>query len=275
MSWSKLDLKEIDLKVKFKGIQYVVNCYQIRLSELENLLTKAPVILSVNHADITSSLITISDLQGKTQIFFEHLKYQYSQTDFLADEVKYGQYVMGHIKGNLYNNNKLIFLKSVTGDLYGGDFYAQGSIQYVAPISYNLELKLKKVSSFLLAQVNANFSQLTAVVDGHVKVKSHERSGLLIEADLYAPSGGSMKASLLKFLAQYIPQKQQIESLIEHNEQIILEKAQFKLLSISYNDLSSEVILTSPSINLNMNVKFDIHMDGSLESLLKSLPTGS
>lgn len=78
-----------------------------------------------------------------------------------------------------------------------------------------------------------------------------------------------MKASLLMFLAQYVPQRQQIEGLIERNELIPLEKAEIIVTSLSSEKISSQVSLKISSINLNMNIKFDFNIEGGLENLLE------
>ena len=78
-----------------------------------------------------------------------------------------------------------------------------------------------------------------------------------------------MKASLLRYLAQYVPQRRQIEDLIRQDEYVSLDKAQAKITSVSREKLSSDILLNSSSLNLNMEVKFDINVEGGLDHLLE------
>jgi hypothetical protein len=125
-----------------------------------------------------------------------------------------------------------------------------------------------EISSSLLAQVNPSFAQLTAVVNGNAKIQDLEGTGLLFQADLKAPAGGTMKASLLRYLAQYVPQRRQVEDLIRKDANVQLNKAQMMIKSLDAERISAEVILNSSSLNLNMDVKFDINIEGGIDSYL-------
>lgn len=267
--WQKVSLKNFKVTSRIRGVGYQLSSSQVIIDSLDGLISKDPIKVTVKDSNIISKDLTVSGVETETRIHMDRFKYSFSLTQMSIAQLKYRQYSINDIKGSLNDANRQIVLSNVYGNLYGGNMLLNGWFKYSAPMSYQSRIQLNHVDSNLLSKENPSFSQLTAVVDGDITLKNFKNSGLNIQADLHAPSGGRMKASLLMFLAQYVPQRQQIEDLIQRNEQIPLDKARIIVTSLSSQKISSQVALTSSSINLNMNIKFDFNIEGGLEHLLE------
>ena len=141
-------------------------------------------------------------------------------------------------------------LAVVSDSLNISNVVAQGKIYFQQGRYQHMESQLQA------AMLEWNESLSMAGVKGFVNLKQ----GWLVEADLEAHGGGHMKASLLQYLAQYMPQRQQIEDLINQGKDVDLTQAHFKVISLSNDKLSSQVLLKSAPLNLDMNVTFDINI---------------
>ena len=135
--------------------------------------------------------------------------------------------------------------------------------------AYKLEAHLEHVNTALLAPINPAFSQLMVITNGDLIFNNSPKAGPSLRISLQSPTGGFMKASLLQFLAKYVPQKQQIEELIKNNQEIAVNTAQVEINSISEDKITSNIKLFSSSVNLDMNVKFDINIDGGIWSVFE------
>ncbi len=268
-SWQKVSLKQLKLKSQIRSVEYQFFSSEIVLDSLGSLFRKEPISVIVKDLNIVSKDLTLNGIEAETHVLIDRLRYNSSLTQVSITQLKYKGYSINKIKGSLNDTNGQVSLSNVYGNLYGGSMVLNGWFKYLTPMSYENKIHLDHVDSSLLAQANPSFAQLTAVIDGDIKLKNFKNSGLDIQANLQAPSGGKMKASLLMFLAQYVPQRQQIEGLIERNELIPLEKAEIIVTSLSSEKISSQVSLKISSINLNMNIKFDFNIEGGLENLLE------
>ena len=266
--WQNLSLENIRIKCKVNGESYFISAGQVRLEHLSALLSAEPLLVDVSHMVLVADSLNVSDLQLQAKIYLKSLRYDHADASFYAARVESNQYVLDDLRADVADHHGELTVTRLIGRCYGGALAVQGKVGYLKPQSYRLDIQLKEISSSLLAQANPNFGQLNAVVNGDVKIQDDKGRGLMLQADLKAPSGGSMKASLLRYLAQYVPQRKQVEDLIRQDANVQLNKAQMTILSVDPEKISSEVILNSSSLNLNMDVKFDINIEGGIDGFL-------
>jgi hypothetical protein len=268
-SWDKVDLENVRIKCKINGESYYFSTGKVVIDNVKALVGNAPLLLHINNLAVISDQLNISDIEIQSKIYFEMFHYQRLEVIALMSRLEWNQYLFENVKGLFKDNGHQLNFTDIQAHFYGGNIHLDGWMSYVKEISYHMDIQLNDVNSFLLAKVNPNFGQLTAVIEGTVKLENSKLQGMMIQAALQAPAGGSMKASLLKYLAQYVPQRQQVEDLISKDAQVDLTKIQANVLSLDREKISSEVILNSSSLNLNMDVKFDINIEGGIAGLLE------
>ena len=269
LSWNKLTLHNLRVKCKIQGASYFFSAGDVGIDHLNGLIGSQPLNVEVKNLAIVNDALNVSDIQLQGKVYFDWFHYQHAQGLFKASRLEWGKYLLADVQSDFRDHGTYLDFADLQGRFYGGEIHLQGNIHYLPQLIYNVEVKIDQIHSQLMAEANEGFSQLTAVIDGNIQINSPRYHEISLRANLKAPLGGTMKASLLRYLAQYVPQRQQIEDLIRQNAQVPLDKAQANILSIDSENISSEVVLNSSSLNLNMKVKFDIHLEGGLGSLLE------
>jgi hypothetical protein len=268
-SWQQVELRNVRIKCKIKGESYLLSSGTIQVEHLKGLFDGKPLLVYIKNLAVVSDKLNFSDVMMENKFYFQKLRYKRSETSFDMVRAEWNEYVVENVKGNLKDQANLFELSQVEASLYGGEARLTGWASYANTLSYEVDIKLKAVHSTLLAKANPSFAQMTAIVDGRIKLEDPHGQGLMIQADVGSPQGGSMKASLLRYLVQYVPQRKQVEQLIAKDADVDLSKMQFKMVSVGPETISAEVVLNSSSLNLNMDVKFDINMDGGIAGLLE------
>ena len=269
-SYEKVSLKNVSIKCKVKGRLYRISIGDLSLDHLSGVLfSSQPLKFNTNNMYVNSADIRASDIQSQGSLYFNSFKYKHLDMFILIPKLEWKQYLFKNFNGNITDNGQSFTFSNVKARSYGGDLRFKGYVKYFESLSYNIEVLFDEVDSSLMTETNSVFTQLTVVIKGAVVITNQNNKGLSIQADFQAPSGGHMKASLLKYLAQYVPQRKQIEDLIIKDADVALDKAQMTIASLNSDKLSTDVFLNSSSLNLNIKVKFDIHVDGGLDRLLR------
>lgn len=268
--FDRLDLNNVRVKFKLNGDSYFVSAGGVHLEGLSTFPFKGRMTADVKSMALVSDRLNCSDISFLSGLYFKGLTYQRMETAFVVSKAEWDQYALKDLKGGIDEKSGRFELIYAQADAYQGRLELSGSFEFSKGMVYDMDLRLKGLHTALLAQANPSFAQLTAVVDGAVKVSEQGR-GILIAADLTSQGEGSMKASLLRYLVQYVPQRRQVEELIARDADIGLSRAEAKINSVTPDRISSEIILNSSSLNLNMNVKFDINMDGGIGRLFEQL----
>ncbi len=268
-TWNKPTLEDLKVKCRINQATYVLSAGHVDINHLNGLIDGNPIDINIQAVAISNNVLNVSDMQVQMKAYFDSFHYQHLETIIKSPKVVWNRYVLKNIQANLVDNGKQINLNHIQARFYEGTVELHGIVNYSKDSFYNTDIRLIHVNSILMSEANEVFSQLTAVVDGLIKLDSNEKQGLSFSANIQAPLGGYMKASLLMFLAQYVPQRVQIEDLIRHNARVALDNAEAQITSVGRDNLSSDVSLNSSSLNLKMKVKFDIHVEGGLEHLLE------
>ncbi len=268
-SWQKLTLENVRVRCELDRVSYSFSTGQVAVDNLGALVGLGALSVNIKDLAVVSGVLNISDVQGLVKLYFNRFHYRYSAGHLAGRQIEFSQYLVRDFQGDFEDNGHRIKFSNAQGRFYGGDIVLKGLVKYFQHLSYDIHIQLDHVDSSLMARANPAFAQLTAVVEGTIQVEDFTSRGLSIQANLQAPLGGRIKASLLRYLAQYVPQRGQIEDLIHQDANVMLDKIQVKVTSLNQEKLSSDIILNSSSLNLNVNMKFDIHVEGGLDHLLE------
>jgi hypothetical protein len=267
-SWNNVLLENVRLKCKIKGQSYFFSTGNLHIDDVKALFSKGPILLDLHHLVVVSDRLNVSDIEAQGKIFFHLFHYERLEAFIKTPRLEWGHYLIEDLQGRLKDEETHLEFSEVNGRLYSGSMKLQGNLDYTSKASYDFDIHLDHVNSTLMTEANSAFQQVSAIINGEVKIKQ-TKGVLSIQSNLDAPLGGSMKASLLRYLARYVPQRQQVEDLIQKDADVSLTKLHGRITSLSKDKLESEVILNSSSLNLNMDVKFSINVEGGIDRLFE------
>jgi hypothetical protein len=168
-----------------------------------------------------------------------------------------------HIVGVERHGLGLIF--DIAGHFYGGTVTGTASIECRRSMPYVLDVVLKNVETIRLIELNAVvFSNIKGIVEGCVHLAGEGESIKGLKARLRMLPRGQVKAQLLQYLAQYLPQRRQIETMIKDQEDIPLDNAFVMITSVSERKFLYNINLYASKLNLKMNVDMDMNIEGGL-----------
>lgn len=267
-SWERGKIENLRMKCKIQGRTYFFTTGNIDFDHFWSFIFNGPISASVRNLAVISDSLNISDIQAENKVYFESFRYKRLESSFTATQLEWERYLIENLEVDFNHQHNRTQFNQIQGHFYGGAFQLQGWLEILKGLNYNFNIQLHGVHSELMVEANPAFQQLTASINGEIQVKN-EGQGLQIQSHLEAPGGGSIKASLLRYLAHYVPQRQQVEDLIQKNADVPLNKLLGIVTSLDRERIASEVILNSSSLNLNMDVKFNIHIDGGIDGLLE------
>lgn len=160
----------------------------------------------------------------------------------------------------------------IKGDFYGGTLEGKAVVRFKPPMSCILDLVLNDIATVQLVKVNAAvFGDVNGIVQGDFHLSAQGERIKSLKAHFHMLPQGTIKAELLQYLAQYLPQRQEIEALIKNNEQVPLDNASVVITSVSDHKFLYNINLYASKLNLKMNVDIDMNMDGNTRDLLRRL----
>ncbi|MBF0489318.1 MAG: hypothetical protein HQL15_01695 [Candidatus Omnitrophica bacterium] len=266
-AWDRVSLTQLRIQCQIKGVSYLVSTEVVETRYFKEG-PDGSWFVRIKGLDVVSDQLKLLHADAQIKTRFESLRYLNSQITLSASVIDWNRYIIRDIVAQMDYQKGFLVLINGQGNLYGGSMLFRGAAIDHKDLSYYLNIQLKGIDSAIIAEGRPVFEQLTAVVDGDMNMKNLRNQGLLVEAHLAAPAGGSMKASLLRYLAQYVPQRKQVEDLIRKDADVTLSKAQARIISITPEKISSEIILNTSSLNLNLDVKFDINVEGGISGLM-------
>ncbi len=156
--------------------------------------------------------------------------------------------------------------------------FAEGAIKgkilldYAPDVAYSMNLNIQKLQTKRLSRWNSQiFDQIDGEISGHLILAGNLQNITSLESDFQMSEGSTMKAALLGFIANYLPQSQErkaLEVLIKTQGVIPLEKATVTIKNDGKEKLSSILMLQSRKLNLDLNVALDMDVEGGLQGAL-------
>lgn len=265
----RFHLEDIKCLAKIHSISHKISCRQLSLEgisthQFKNTLTDLAVetpIYKIKNFNV--NLLMDLDKKGIRQL---------DGTLNGAQATAYG-YETNWIISLMKGDKEKIWFPNLVADFYSGKVNGEIFLDYAHQMSYSITIHFAGVDLSRLKSVNRDvFSQVQGHVDGDAKLTGDLKSIGSIEAALGVPLGGKLKASLLGFIVQYIPQSTQrkdLELLIKTNGDVPFEKGNIRLKSLSNDKLATEISLNSEKFNLDLNLGVDINIEGGLANLLR------
>ncbi len=263
-----LTITRLNARLKFKGSTYYLSTGHIQLSGLWGF---SNLPLEIKHLALVSDAVNVSDLSLNGYAQFEGFNFKQLDAVLTAAAIEYDKYLLADISTKLQADIKQVTGSDFKAGLYKGNLNGQIRLEYLPQLTYYVDMALAGVDIEELTKALPALSSMKGVVYGSIKLWAQADQLIELKAQFNQPKGGQIKAELLSYLAQYIPQRQQIEALIKDKADIFLDRADMSVSSLSDKKLAAQIKLLSAKLNLDMNVTIDINIDDGLLSLLSNL----
>lgn len=154
------------------------------------------------------------------------------------------------------------------------DGSVQGSMDvYLNKPDFEVNFELTGLNSKKMEHIYPPvLSNVRGSLDGHVYVKGLTNSIESIKSDFQMKEGSKLNAVLLLPLMAYIPEKAKTEKLIiaiQNGELFSVDKAQMSAYNENDQTISSDIILKSKEMSLDVKVRVDFNVEGGIKNLLK------
>lgn len=263
----------IKIKLKLNGQVYFISLDEVKVSELYEIFKRqASIGYDISHVAIVSDLVNVSELKLKGNL--ELLSNKVSKYNGLINALSLdlNRIQLTNISTSLSGDLTKARFSQMSFNCYKGQVNADMQIGFSHEMTIGTNAQLKNIDVEALTYLNPEFfSQIQGLVDGRIQVTIQDTKITAFRGMLFAPKGGVIKASLLKELAQYMPQRRMIEELIAQNKKVPVNQAQVETVSLNDEKFSSQIKLFSSELNLDMNITADINVEGGLKAVLGSL----
>ena len=270
----QLHFKNIQVHI-LQGSQKIIG--EIRAMDLRGTKMfsgQRQIFLRGEGLKITSDLVKVQAGQLTADVLWKGATVENIRGDFKSAEVSLQNYLLTDLSTKISGDQSRIFFNDFKANFYGGQMKGQIFLDYPKDIPYSITMELANVDLRQLRKVNPDFfSKVQGRLHGLISVRGGQRGLSALEASFDAPKGGEVKASLLQYLLEYIPQSVQrkdLEKLIKTDGNIPLEKADVIIKSLSDEKASANIQMESRKFNLDVDVTVDVNIEGGLNKLFKS-----
>ncbi len=263
-----LTLRHINARLKIKGSTYYLSTGHIQLSSLWSF-SNLPI--EIKHLAVVSDTINVSDLSLSGHAQFQRFNFKQLDAVLKAVAVEYNKYLLADMSTKLQADTKQAVLGDFNAGFYKGTLNGVIRVDYLPQLTYRVDMALAGIDIEELTKAMPALSSMKGIVYGGVKLQGQADQLIELNAQFNEPKGGQIKAEVLSYLAQYIPQRQQIEALIKDKADIFLDRADMRISSVSDKKLAAQIKLLSTKLNLDMNVTVDINIDDGFLSLLSDV----
>ncbi len=263
--------ENLNIKARVQGNLYYVSVGKLELTKLWSLLSSG-VDVDLDHLAIVSTSFNISELKLRGQLLFKNSQVDHFTGQLSIQRLEFQQYTLSDLSADVEADAvHRLSLNHLDAGAYHGRLKGAIYMDYLPQLSYSIKALIIDLDIEELAKVNADlWGNMKGIVQGEIEARADLKGINEFKGHLSTSKGGQVKALVLQYLAQYMPQRQILEALIKDNADVFLEKADLNFLSVSDKKVSLKLAMMSAKLNLNMNIDFDINIDGGLNGLLKS-----
>ena len=270
------ELKCNDLKtvLKSKNDRYDLSAEHVTLDWLHDLvLAHNGIALTVEGFNLNSSNIKLHSLGLKTAIRFGQGTIQAIDGTMKSADVDLYSFKMTDLTTRLEGAAAVLKFKDFLARGYDGQIKGEITVHYQPDVTFAVDIKLAGLDLKQLEKFNQSiFSNLEGKLYGNIRIEGDPKNLSSLEVDAKVVEEGKVRASVLKFFTQYLPntqQKAEFDSLVKTNGKLPFEKATFQLKNLDQHNLSGLLAMSSKTINLDLNVPLDIKIDGKWDSLIR------
>jgi hypothetical protein len=262
----RLVLSNIHGRIKSKDDYYQVVIRQIECSG------HAPVQVLIEEIALESSAISSRPGEIRGNVYFQGFRLERFDGEAKIPGIEAHHYRLENVSSQLEGTLKKMTLRDLKADTYQGKLSGQISLDWQKNLPYSMDIHFDNVDLRPMQEVNPSIGQVEGIVSGWISVEGNTRNFHTLDLKANVTKDGRVNASLLQFVAPYIPRTQEallLDQMMKRGEKIPVEVATMELRSVEKHKLSGFVKLLIGKLNLDLNLPIDILYDGNLFSLLR------
>ncbi|HLD70055.1 MAG TPA: hypothetical protein VJA17_04745 [Candidatus Omnitrophota bacterium] len=195
--------------------------------------------------------------------------------NFKAASVDFAVYRLEDISMLLEGSERQINFKNVFVRCYGGNIRGEISLDNLSMIEYRVHLQLSGIDLKEMRTISDEaFSLVEGKLDGEIRESGTGNKVDNFTANLNVREGAKLKAYLLTWIVDYIPQSVQrkdLQQLIKTEAYIPIDKAVVQIKNLGEYQLTTTTNLKSDKFNLDLNLTEDINFDTPLGNLIEKI----
>jgi hypothetical protein len=262
----RLVLSNIRCRLKSKNDFYQIVIRQIECSG------RAPSQIFIEEAALESSSIVAKPGEVRGNVYFQGLRLDHFDGEAKIPELEVHRFHLANVSSQLEGTTKKMTLRNLKADTYQGKLSGQISLDWQKNLPYSMDIHFDNVDLSPMKDVNPSIGQVEGVVSGWISVQGNTRNFHTLDLKANVTKDGRIDASLLQFVAPYIPGTKEaalLQDMMKRGEKIPVEVATMQITSVEKHKLSGFVKLLIGKLNLDLNLPVDILYDGNLFSLLR------
>ncbi len=265
-----IHFKGVKTKFKVKQASYFISTGDLIVDGVYGLLSPSSNIpFQAKHNALVSDQLNVSDMNIQGVVVLAKRQVERYEGEVIAKTLEFNKVFVSDLKSKVSGDLTKVKFSELAVALYQGHLKSEILIGFADVSSLSINANYEGIDVAQLVAINpALFSQMKGLVDGQVQVTAQDGKIKAFRGRGIAPHGGMVKAALIKFLLQYMPQKEQIEMLIAGNDDIPLNQAKIETVSFNDEKFASQIKLFSSQLNMDINLTLDINLEGGLVALL-------
>ena len=247
-----------------QALQKDPNVHVSKLSVESARLTGNFLALKGIHARIriNKHSLSVSNVNVELHMAWKPFKLGNVSGRVQASEAVFDKYTLTHVQVPLSWHDAHWSSGSWSADFAEGALKGEMSIVPSKDKAYyRVNVSAVRIHTQSLAVANPGvFGQITAELNGRASFEGEGQKITTAHGQFSAVPGGVMKAKILSYIAQYVPQHKALAELISQNADVPLDQGDIGFDAASGQQWRTHVKVLSKAVNLDINVDMDINV---------------
>ncbi len=273
VSWQSIELSQLTGRIKVGNDSFYVSAGTISLDDWRAVLRGGANKGHAGHVSIVGDKLSVSELAADLGFDWKPLRLEKVMGAVKAVDLTFEKYEFAGINMPVEWKDGIFTSKTLSGKLAEGVFGGEIMVVPEPDLKYSMDIRVDGLNTAgLPADSESLLGQVKAHLSGTVSFRGKGSSLTSATGSFTSAEGGAMKAKLLGYIVQYVPQLHQVlEDLIKEDGDITLDQGGISFNSLSQKKWQTKVKLYSKKINLDLNLDADINFDTSVNKWFKRL----
>jgi len=270
----QINFQNIQIILKDKADFYTLQVQNFFCDGLDSLWrANSKLSMEIKEGKVESKNIHISTVEGNGHLSLNRGKILTIWGEVKSKGNRFRNYEAQEFFSPIEGDDQKLIFKNFSAQAYGARFKGEISMEYQPSFPYSIQLEFEGLNIHQLKVFNEMLpTQIEGILDGTMVLTGKGNNLETIHVDTRIVEGGKIRASLLGFITQYIPQsreRQHLQELLQDDAKIFVEEASVQIKSLNKNKLTGLMKIASEELNVDLNFPITINLDGKISSLLK------
>ncbi|MFH1359806.1 MAG: hypothetical protein ABIJ41_02070 [Candidatus Omnitrophota bacterium] len=268
----KLTFQNVSLLFDREQEAYSLDFKTIELSGLFGLIFKNhPVALQAEGGLFETSAFCLEGLE----VNLKTTDTKVWKGPVLIKKAKASGFEATNISGNAEVQSQKAVVSDIKGSSYRGKVTGRLTVHFAPDVRYEADIAFQDLDTHEMESINPSlFSQVRGQIYGTILIRGPAGGLETIQMNMQLGEGAELLAGVLQPLLKHIPkstQRKEIQAAIKEGRMIGINDAALTLGNSDDKTVSTEILLKSKALNIDVDVKIDVNIEGGLQNLLKTV----